>query len=104
MELDMLNPGRYKAEEVVVAGNMAWAKVDGKWCAMTYRSSDPMRMRNREERSSFARAIGVPVKDVENYVRRKRREEAKESLTQELREARLLLQQNGYNVIDTKDR
>lgn len=104
MKLDMLNPGRHKAEEVVIAGNLAWVKVSGKWFALTHRSCDPVHMRNREMRSSFAHAIGVPVKQVETYVRAEKRKTAKEQLNDALKDARALLQSNGYSVIDRKDR
>lgn len=103
MELKELH-GHHKAEEVVVFGRLMFAKVEGQWYALTHYSSNPVRMRNREERSTFARAIGVTAKEVEQFVRREKNRRKKEYLTEELRDARALLQANGYNVIDTKDR
>lgn len=104
MELKELPHGRHKVEEIVNFHSLGWVKMDGEWYALNRLSASPIRMRNREQRGAFARTIGVPAKEVEAYVRRVKRQRAKDALTEGLRNARALLQANGYNVIDTKDR
>jgi hypothetical protein len=76
---------------------------DGTWIALNYRSQSPLRLRHRDQRSEWARVQGLKVKDVENFVRRKRREKARESLAEELTQARALLLENGYNVFGPKE-
>lgn len=104
MELEYLPNGYHKAEEVVIQGQLMFARVGGKWYGLNHRSCDPYHMRNREQRDTFARVVGVTCREVERYVRRVKRERAREELKESLADARVLLQQNGYNVIDTKDR
>ena len=64
---------------------------DGDVFALNYRSTDPKHLRNSDERATWARAVGVPAKDVEAYVRRKREQEKREDLEDEVKRAFTLL-------------
>lgn len=74
----------------------AWISIavaeDGEVFALNNRSEDPYYLKNRVLRASWARAVGVPAKDVEAYVRRKREQEKRESLEDEVKRAALLLE------------
>lgn len=71
---------------------------DGKWYSLNYRSCDPCRLSNREERSAWARAQGLLPKDVENYVRRRKRAEAAETMQQNESCSIDFLKSRGYTV------
>ena len=100
MELPKLPPGRYVGATVVTNGSRieVMKTPSGQWYGMNYRSCDPVMMRNREERATWARAVGVTAKDVEAYVRRKKREKAKESFAQQVEHAKSVLRAAGYEV------
>jgi len=100
LELPMLRPGRHVGATLVTNGfRVQLVRLpDGQWYGMNYRSCDPVMMKNREERATWARCVGITLKDVEAYVRRKKREKAKESFAQEVEHAKRVLRSAGYEV------
>jgi hypothetical protein len=84
---------------VTSAARIGLAQLDnGTWYALNSRSADPCSLANKEERSAWARAQGIPAKDVESYVRRTKAERNAMYLRENLDEARKLLVSNGYSV------
>jgi hypothetical protein len=93
--------GHFKDAEIATNGmRISLVKIAGRWHGLNYRSCDPLMMRNRAERSTWAKFIGVPAKDVEAYVRRKKRERAKEQLAADVEHAKRVLRAAGYEVTD----
>jgi hypothetical protein len=102
MELKRLD-GRIDAETVFVEGRVMLAKKrDGAWVALNGVSTDPVHLRNRNERATWALAQGLKVKDVEAYVRVERRERAKAMLEGELEHCKSVLAAHGYAVTEKK--
>jgi hypothetical protein len=92
-----------RREGVVIATNgsrLGLACINGQWHAMNFRSSCPTQLRNRSERSTWAHLIGVPAKDVEAYVRRKKREKQNAIDADQLEHAKAIMRANGYEVIE----
>lgn len=100
LELPMLPPGRHVGATLVTNGSrISLVRLPtGQWYGMNFRSCDPTMMRNREERATWARCVGITVKDVEAYVRRKKREEAKRAFAQDVEHAKRVLRAAGYEV------
>lgn len=101
LPLMTMPPGRHSGAIIATNGSrITLACINGQWHAMGYRSTCPTHMSNRQERATWARFIGVPVKDVEAYVRRKKREKQKASFAEQLEHAKSVMRANGYEVID----
>ena len=92
--------GNSLAVRVVVLNRIMLAQMpDGKWMALNGHSDDPCDLRNRAERSAWAMAQGLKVKDVENYVRREKRRKLTASVEEQLQDAARLLENHGYTVV-----
>lgn len=99
--LPMLPAGCF--ERVTISTNGARvrvAKLNGQWYAMTYVSQNPAAMRNREERATWARAVGLTAKDVETHVRRTKARKAKETMLADIEHAKHVLRAAGYEVTE----
>ena len=101
MELERLPHGnKIKVVEIYQDNVVCLAKLpNGKWVALNYRSECPSNLPNRGTRASWAFAQGLKVKDVENYVRRLRRERAAAERLDDNEQAIALLKSQGYNVV-----
>lgn len=66
---------------------------DGTPYAMNHGSAHPKYLNNRDERATWARALGLKPSDVENFVRREKRRERAEELEEEIKRAYGLLNQ-----------
>jgi glutaminase len=98
MKLKQLPYGQRKVDDVAHYNIVSIARIGKEWFALNRKSEDPMNLRNRELRAAWAKPQGIATKDVENYVRKIRRQRATEHAQRELEDAKLTLSAHGYTV------
>jgi hypothetical protein len=101
MELEQLDNGTFIVQKVhrSFGSQIQLAQdTDGKWYALNYRSMSPTRLRNREQRVEWARVQGIPAKDVENFVRRAKAEEARIAKADQIQDSIRVLKAYGLDV------
>lgn len=105
MKLEKFNGTAKGVKKLVVQGQVQLAQLaDGTWVALTNRSADPCQLAGRANVNEWANAQGFRPRDVHNYIRRERRQVAKDELAESINEAKFLLRIHGFSAVAAGER
>lgn len=99
MTLARVDTGVIACEAIVCNGGwLQMAKIKGQWHSLNFKSQNPCNLPNKDTRESWAFITGIPLADVERYVRRIRDKCRQQALGNSIKEAKRLLESHGYSV------